>query len=92
MSQDFTATQTNTYTQTWIAELEADTERLMSKRQKLEVRYDRCEPGTLYSDWRGWIKRRRCNRLRRRILRLDKAIGRKGDAVTQLKLNEVGRL
>ena len=92
MSQDFTATQTNTYTQTWIAELEADTERLMSKRQKLEARYYSNETGSLYGDWRGWIKRRRCNRLRRRILRLDKAIGRKGDAVTQLKLNEVGRL
>jgi hypothetical protein len=92
MSQDFTAIQTNTYTQTWIAELEADTERLMSKRQKLETRYYSNETGSLYGDWRGWIKRRRCNYLRFRIRRLDKAIGRKGDAVTQLKLNEVGRL
>lgn len=67
-----------------ILELRDEMGQLEDKRRELRTKLEECERNSLYSGLFAWHNARKCKRVKRRLRRVESAIGHKGDALGKL--------
>ena len=72
------------YTRERIMELREEMSQLEGKRREFELKFEEADRGALENGLYGWRHRRKCKRIKRRIRRVESAIGHKGDALGKM--------